>query len=76
MQWLKLFDDRQQKEIEFAKLYANNYAHGTDGHNAKIIIAKMAGLLDDIKTIVDKDDFDEEVIDKLLDLFKEWEDSQ
>lgn len=48
MKWLEQFDERQRKEIEFALLYANQFAHGTDGHNAKIIIARMAAMLDKI----------------------------
>jgi hypothetical protein len=44
-EWLNNFDDRQQKEIRFAQFYAKNFNHGTDGHNAKVIIAKMAELL-------------------------------
>lgn len=44
--WFMQFDARQQKEIDFARLYARQYAHGTDGHNAKMIIAKLADLLD------------------------------
>jgi len=47
MKWHKLFDERQLKEIAFSRHYAKNYAHGTDGHNAKIIIAKLADLLDE-----------------------------
>lgn len=46
--WLNNFDERQQKEIAFSKEYASSFAHGTDGHNAKMIIAKMAELLDKI----------------------------
>lgn len=48
MKWLEQFDERQQKEIEFARLYAEKFTHGTDGHNAKLIIAKMARMLDEI----------------------------
>jgi hypothetical protein len=44
--WQDLFDERQRKEIEFSRLYAGQFAHGTDGHNSKLIIAKLAGLLD------------------------------
>ena len=44
--WLDEFDERQQKEIRFSRLYAQDFAHGTEGHNAKLIIAKMASLLD------------------------------
>lgn len=45
--WMNLFDERQQKEIRFSQEYAANYAHGTEGHNAKLIIAKLAALLDE-----------------------------
>lgn len=39
------FDDRQIKEIEFCSLYNAEFSHGTDGHNAKIIIAHLVGLM-------------------------------
>ncbi len=48
MSWLNNFDERQQKEIEFSILYLNQFEHGTDGHNAKVIIAKMADMLNKI----------------------------
>ena len=44
--WETHFDDRQHKEIDYCILYAKDYAHGTDGHNMRLIIAKMAELLD------------------------------
>ena len=37
--------DRETKEIEFALLYARQFNHGTDGHNAKLIIAKLYRML-------------------------------
>lgn len=43
--WLERFDERQKAEISFSILYAEQFAHGTDGHNAKLIIAQMAGML-------------------------------
>lgn len=46
--WREFFDDRQLKEIAFSELYAADFAHGTDGHNGKMIIAQMAKLLDTI----------------------------
>jgi len=46
LDWKSGFDERQLKEIEFCVLYASDFSHGTDGHNAKMIIAKMAELLD------------------------------
>lgn len=43
--WLERFDERQQSEIALALLYAEQFGHGTDGHNAKMIIAQMAKIL-------------------------------
>lgn len=45
--WITLFDERERKEIEFALTYARDFHHGTNGHNALMIIAKMAQLLND-----------------------------
>lgn len=39
------FTPRELKEIHFSQTYAEAYNHGTDGHNAKIIIAKLTYLL-------------------------------
>lgn len=47
LNWHKHFDERQLKEIAFSRYYARHYAHGTDGHNAKLIIAKFADLMDE-----------------------------
>lgn len=33
---------RELAEIRFAMEYAGQYAHGTDGHNRLILVAKMA----------------------------------
>jgi hypothetical protein len=46
--WVKHFSDRQVKEIELSVLYKDKFNHGTDGHNAKIIIAQMVEMLRDI----------------------------
>lgn len=43
--WRDHFTDRELKEIDFAKVYAEQFAHGTTGHNQLLIIAKLAGLL-------------------------------
>lgn len=43
--WRQSFTAREQAEIRFAEVYVELFDHGTDGHNAKIIIAKMASLL-------------------------------
>lgn len=45
-EWFDEFDERQQKEIELALVYAEHFHHGTDGHNAKMIIAKLVELLE------------------------------
>jgi hypothetical protein len=46
-EWLlNLFNERERAEIRFSILYAQRFHHGTDGHNAKMIIAKLAELLD------------------------------
>lgn len=44
--WLDFFDSREQREIDFARLYAAQYDHGTPGHLQLLIIAKLAALLD------------------------------
>ena len=46
MDWKSAFTKRELKEIGFAVLYAQDFNHGTDGHNAKIIIAKMVKILE------------------------------
>lgn len=61
MKWHNLFDERQQKEIKFSYIYAEQFGHGTDGHNAKMIIAKMSDLLDKLENALTSDDFDENI---------------
>lgn len=46
LQWSQGFTERERKEIEFSRVYKDSFAHGTDGHNAKLIVAKMADILD------------------------------
>jgi hypothetical protein len=43
--WENHFTPREIQEIKFAEIYAKDFAHGTTGHNALMIIAKMAALL-------------------------------
>lgn len=40
--WYKALDERQQSEIEFNQLYDLSFAHGTDGHNIRVLVAKLA----------------------------------
>lgn len=44
--WLNEFDERQQKAIDFARLYNAQYSHGEPGHLHLTIIGKLAALLD------------------------------
>lgn len=41
------FTERELKEIFFALTYANGFAHGTDGHNRLMLIAKLAECVGD-----------------------------
>lgn len=44
--WKAYLTDRQLKEVELARVYARDFAHGTTGHNALLIIAMLADMLD------------------------------
>jgi hypothetical protein len=44
--WRALLDERQQKEVAFSELYASEFKHGTTSHNAYLLIARLALLLD------------------------------
>lgn len=46
--WLQRLDNRQQEQIRFSRVYANNFHHGADGHNSMMIIAKLADMLDEV----------------------------
>lgn len=48
--WRDLLDERQNAEITFSELYARDFHHGTDGHNAKMLIAKLAEMLNGIES--------------------------
>lgn len=70
MTWLSLFDDRQKKEIEFSILYSKEFNHGTDGHNAKLLIAKMADLLTKLEIVIQNPQMsDEEILRDILEKF-------
>ncbi len=49
--WLQALDERQQKEIAFAILYARDFHHGTTGHNSLMILARLAVLLDELEAL-------------------------
>lgn len=52
--WENILDERDEKEVDFARDYSKNYAHGTAGHNRLMLIAKLSNLLDAYEEIVDR----------------------
>lgn len=46
MHWIESLNDRERKEVDLARHYAANFAHGTTGHNQLMLLAKLAELLD------------------------------
>ena len=50
-EWMmKHFDDRQRKQILWAQMYDQDaFRHGDNGHNDKLIIAKMSKIIDDLE---------------------------
>lgn len=47
--WKDVFTARELDEIYFNLIYKSQFNHGTDGHNARIIIAKFAELLEQMQ---------------------------
>ena len=47
--WMVYLDERQIKEIVLARIYADDFNHGTDGHSRLILIARLADILDDME---------------------------
>jgi len=43
--WSSEFTAREMQEINFNCCYEQNFNHGTDAHNMRIIIAKLVHLL-------------------------------
>jgi len=66
MSWRSNFNTRELNEIQFSRVYLEQYNHGTDGHNAKIIMAKMASLLDKVEKEVNGYIQDMETVDPFL----------
>ena len=44
--WPRDFDERELNEIRFCRVYKEQFAHGTPGHNPMMIIAKLTDLLE------------------------------
>lgn len=43
--WYNLLTEREIREVEFARLYAKEFNHGTDGHNRLVLITKLVDIL-------------------------------
>lgn len=39
------FTDREMQEINYCLVYYKDFKHGTDGHSWRILVAKMAMIL-------------------------------
>jgi hypothetical protein len=52
MDWESNFDERELKEIEFCLLYKKQFGHGTNAHNLRVIVAKMASILDNAESVI------------------------
>jgi hypothetical protein len=55
--WMLELDERQCMEIGFARYYADDFHHGTDGHHRLMLIAKLADMLDDMEREKKNEDF-------------------
>ncbi len=40
------FNGRELLEIKFDRLYADEYAHGTEGHQMRLLIAKLSRVIE------------------------------
>lgn len=55
MDWKSNFDERELKEIEFCLLYKQQFSHGTNGHNIRIIVAKMVSILANAEPVINQE---------------------
>ena len=46
MSVLDLLTEKEWMEVEYCRVYAEEYNHGTDGHNTRLLVAKLADLLE------------------------------
>ena len=51
-QWFQELDDRQKSEVLFAVTYLLEFKHGTDGHHRLLLIAEMAGQLNQYEATI------------------------
>ena len=48
-QWMAALDERTNRHIVFARVYAREFAHGAPGHLDLMTTAKLADLLDELE---------------------------
>lgn len=44
--WRSLLNERGAKEVQFAQVYAEQFAHGTTGHNQLMLINELRTVID------------------------------
>ncbi len=54
--WHNYFNDRQINEIEFNRVYDEKFGHGTSGHNERLLIARMATIIERLTQTLSKDE--------------------
>lgn len=47
----ELLNEREFKELCFAKVYSEKFAHGTTGHNQLMLIAHLADILERMESM-------------------------
>lgn len=70
--WLIPFDARQIQEIRLCRLYKDQFAHGTSGHNEKLIIATMAEMLEQVCIDVEASKETQDLGLKIRGLVESW----
>lgn len=50
--WFLSLDARQQKQVQFSRLYARDFQHGADSHNNMVIIDALSRKLDEYEDTI------------------------
>ena len=54
-----LFNERERNEIQFARIYSEDFRHGTDGHTRILLVAKLANIIEMMCEFISEEDFAE-----------------
>ncbi len=46
--WSAILDDRMRRHVDFARAYAQSFAHGAPGHLDMMTIARLAQLIENV----------------------------